>query len=66
MTASVSNLVVLKVFTVVADVGDKNGLQCGGCSPAYLEVLRSMGLLFLQLCLPRHSWKESYKNIWHH
>lgn len=37
MTASVSNLVILKVFTVVADVGDKNGLQCGGCSPAYLE-----------------------------
>lgn len=43
MTASVSNLVFVKVFTVVADVGDKNGLQCGGCLPAYLEVLRSMG-----------------------
>lgn len=36
---------------MVADVGDKNGLQCGGCSSAYLEVLRRMDLLFLQLCL---------------
>lgn len=46
MMASVSSLVILKIFRVVADVGDKNGLECGGCSPAYLEVLRSMGLLF--------------------
>lgn len=46
MVAFVSNLVILKVFMVVADGGDRNRLQCGG---GKLLPAEAWGLLFLRL-----------------
>lgn len=55
MVVFVSNLIILKVFMVVADGGDRNRLQCGG---GQLLPAEAWGLLFLRLV--SHSWKESY------